>query len=263
LALVGKLTKSYATLEKHLVAIKSKAEAATGEPAEAELNKGGLAKFFSIGGKADFDTAKKSLEIAGKFEPACKKVMNIIASKANFAEIAEMSPEKADEELQACFKMIAEGFSSSGIVAELPGNTMLVVKTEGGKFDIEFEAGKESAKMIKALTKDEIVSLLDMAIAEAKAGPELKSSAEDADKTLKAIITAAEKIMAVLSKGADPEKGKSVKQASTMAGAATKIVSKLSGKLPVLHFQTVKMAGDYASAALLNFKKEEKKEEKK
>jgi len=271
-AYLAGLMKNYDGMLKHLENLKGMANASKGEMEKEALEKESLANFFSVEGKADVTTAVKTLNSVSSFGAILKKIMTFISGKVDLQKISTMDKAAAEKavkdhfdefirllEFKVATKNVKDGESAfkSG---PFPGNKWLRYELKDGNFSIDFIDGKEGAKTIKALNKNEILSLLDEASTVAKGGKEMKENADLVDKTIKAVMTASEKVSAEIAKTSEKGKGEAIREASKVASNYTKIVSKFGNKLPSMHFASVKYSADYVAASIANFKKEEKKE---
>lgn len=255
---IANLLNNYGMLKKHLVVLQTKAKALKGAPEKADLDKGSLAKFFSQGGKADAGTAEACLGTIAKFSGMADKVLEHVKSIDLSAIVS--NPASASEKVKDAHTQMTSAALSSGIKSgdTLPGDQIFTVGIKEGSFTFELTPGKESAKTIKTLSQGDMDKLLALAITQAEKGPDVKKVSEAADTSLKAIVKAADTIIKSIGKlnekKDDKEGPKTVKEASALANSLVGVISKVSSKLPALHFATVKAVADYVSASMSVYK---------
>lgn len=270
------LIKNYGALENHLKKLKGMAEKVEGSPNKAEIEKGSLATFFSKEGKSNLETAMYAISTSEKFSKIFQEVGKYVAGKSDAAAMADMDEAKAKTEAAAHSAGLVDVIKSAGLDAKtegdttkfgpLPGNQWLTVKADkDGGNTVSFEAGKEPAKTIAALSKDEILKLINSALTLVEGGKAIKDHEKLVSGSLNDMIKASGKITSKMAKEVkgDEAKSASIKAAFKVIQGYTKALSSISSKLPGMHFATVKHSAEYAWASISNHKKADDKGEKK
>ncbi len=265
----AKLFKNYDGLKAHLERLKAKAEALTTETEGKTLEKPGLAKFFTRGGKADFSTAMATLKTAGELDEVVKKTTGFVNSRADLSKLKEGTEDSVGgatlkdlKELETAVKDAVGkvGKVKDGMYGPLPGFMFLKCEAKNDAIEVSFEEGKDPAKELANLSKKEIVELLDAAIGQVDQGKKIRDEAANAEAAIKALTKASEAMVSSIAKTEkDEKKAASIRAGAKVASAYIKVVAMVNTKIPQAHFGAIRYSGDYAAAAISSFKKEEKK----
>lgn len=267
------LMKNYDTLKTHLEAIKKKAESLTGEPESDKLDKPHLAKFFTgKDGKANLESAQESIKTINGFTDVATKVLTYVGTQSDILERTskETTYEGGEAIYTKVFNEVSRLLSDAGYfpskkkdkeearVGPIPGNQYIVINPAGffKNIGFEFVDSDTNADTIVSLKKQEIIDLLTAAIESSKKKVNIEEIEKLSDKALKDINDNIEKIKkSPMYSSANFENKVMFKQASIGTKALLSIVTKISSKLPSIHFSTLKHVGEYAIASIGQFKK--------
>ncbi|HXQ32503.1 MAG TPA: hypothetical protein VN843_00640, partial [Anaerolineales bacterium] len=140
-------------------------------------------------------------------------------------------------------------------VGPFPGNLFMSLNApstfRGAHFTIE--KSDVNAEKIEALDKNQIISLLEMAIKSAKSTIDMKKISEINEKTLKEFKELSKVLYSKISGTIDPDSKDTYKTIVEAIKYLIKMTAKISSKIPSIHFSTIKHVGDYASASISNY----------
>lgn len=241
---IGMLFKNKETLKKHLIALQgSLKDLKEGEGKEGV--KGSSAKAFNVGGKADFETAKK---IIGDSTELIDIVTGVGAKTVKLAEdIGKAISRESTSDLCKEFSVELKGaFKPLGVVegdrhGNFVGGKSIAVKAEENTFSLQVEELSAKAPETAALlTGAQMSTLLDQAIV-------LTTKIGLFEKAQKEFETAVNKVKSVKYQGEGTNESN---DALAAARALNSVIAKLASSVPSLSFQAAKATGDYVSACI-------------
>lgn len=284
------LFKSASTLESHLKALKARAEKlpAGAKPAEKELGLGGVAKAFSVGGKADLSTAKETMAATAKLgesvpaliesmiklSTASTKLAGKDVTDGDLDEYAKASKETAGE-LEGTLGRLPKGKADDlstkpegevDVFGPFAGNSYITLKNDEGKFVVGTSSGadKNVAKAVAALTGAEVVELLNIALSNVASLTKFKKAQDEAKKIVDQTIKLSDTIIGSVAKRLDAAEGNNAKLKEALgkmkdsSHSLFKGLTTFTGKAPSYQYAAVKAAADYASGSIRNLKEEKK-----
>ena len=261
------LLKHRGLLLKHLESLQKRVETLTAEhkAGDAKLT-GGIAKAFSIDGKADYATATAIVETAGKLMGVIGACSGVAARQAASMLKASVEGDASEVSLvETFYKDVAKSVATLGSAGEgkdgakhfgnlVGGRTIAVLeKTEGDKFLFNLslvDGGKDAAKEIEVLDKTKMLELIKKAIVLVK---DLQQ-AEKIEKELANVSKACNETTQSILKGAsklteDKDEAANMNKAAVTIRQLNSTVAKFGSSLPGAVFQAAKSAGDYVSAS--------------
>lgn len=266
----GSLGKSRVALEKHLKNLQEKAGKAEGAPKEAKFSTG--AKAFTINGKADMSTVVEVLESTNK--------LTIVANKASddlLKFVKDVIDGKTEASTDAIAKRFAEIGKATGAETTYTNGTaygnfvygkaivIMVVKSLFGQeysvIALGTPTAHKAAKDIVAPKKEEILKVLDLALANVKVLMEYEKVSKLLEQANKAAIAFADKMVGIQQKGAvnseedkkaAAEKKKANDKSREQMKVANKLIAHMGTKIPGVVYAGSKAAAEYASAGIAN-----------
>lgn len=269
--------RSREAMEKHLAGLRKKAEAleASAKGKEQTIKFGGMTK-ISVGKEANLKTAETVMHDVQNLGAHAVDYLQIVSEtmRAASADAAEsVSAEAIGKVLgNAPEVKVEKGAKGVKYHGNLPGGIAFGAETVGEGEDatvrlVSAVAG-EKPESAKALTKDEILTLLTAAegsLTGLKTFEKVQKELEAVTKKSIEVMEAAVKFADASSKHDDAEAEKkalkaskaTVKRVRTNVGNVSAFIRSLAG----MNFTAVKASAEYASASISNIKGEDKKDD--